>query len=257
MEDDEYKVMYNLEESYWWFVGKQFLVRHSLKRLSVNDFNPEKILDIGCGTGIILKILEKSATAYGMELSPEAIGFLRKRGLRLITCSDANQSIPFKNDTFSAVTCLDVLEHLENDLTLLKEMVRVCKPDGYILITVPAFDIFWSPHDVALHHRRRYTRKQMLDNVRELHCRVIKASYYNTVLSVPILAVRKFKSFFLHRRHAQSDFFITLPDCLNRALSLLFAAEIYCLRFLDFPFGVSFLLILKKHRENRVDVEAR
>jgi len=257
MENDEYRVMYSLEQSYWWFVGKQFLVRNSLKRLPFNGFRKDKILDIGCGTGIILKTLEESGTAYGMEFSPEAIKFLRKRDLKLIARSDANQSIPFKNDTFSAITCLDVLEHLENDLTLLKEMVRVCKPGGYILITVPAFDIFWSPHDVALHHRRRYTRKQMLENVSKLHCKVIKASYYNTILSVPILAVRKFKSLFSHRKHAQSDFFISLPDCLNKALGLLFTAEIYYLRFFNLPFGVSFLLILKKLGENQPDIEAR
>ncbi len=256
MENDEYRVMYRLEQSYWWFAGKQFLVKNILKKFLSNGLEGDKILDIGCGTGIILKLLEKSGTAYGMEFSSEAIKFLRKRDLKLIACSDANQSIPFKNDTFSAITCLDVLEHIDNDLNLLKEMVRVCKPGGYIFMTVPAFDILWSPHDVALHHKRRYTRKQMLKNVRALNLRVIKASYYNTILSIPILAVRKFKSFFSNREHPQSDFFITLPKWFNKALNLLFKAEIYCLRFFNFPFGVSLLLILKKLDNDQAETGA-
>ena len=256
MEKDEYTIMYNIEQSYWWFIGKQFLVKDNFKRLHLNGFRQDKVLDIGCGTGIILKILEDFGTAFGLELSFEAIHFLRKRGLKLVARSDANQSIPFKNDTFSAVTCLDVLEHLENDLTLLKEMVRVCKPGGYIFMTVPAFDILWSPHDVALHHKRRYTRKQMREKIKGMNCKVIKQSYYNTILFIPILALRKLKSFFSHKKHAQSDFFITLPKWFNKALSLLFTAEIYCLRFFSFPFGVSLLLILRKLNDNQAETVA-
>jgi len=246
MEDDEYKIMYDLERTYWWFVGKQFLVNNWLKRFTLKGLKKCKILDIGCGTGIVLKLLENFGTASGMEFSPQAIHFLRQRNLKRIVRSDANQSIPFKNDTFSVITCLDVLEHLENDLNLVKEMVRVCAPGGYILVTVPAFDFLWSPHDVALHHKRRYTRKQVFNSIRGLNCSVIKASYYNTILCFPILAARKLKCFFSKKKDAQSDFFIAVPDYFNKALSLIFIAEIYCLKFFNFPFGVSFLLIIQK-----------
>lgn len=257
MEKDEYKVMHDLEQSYWWFVGKQFLVKTFLKRFSSDGLGHDKILDIGCGTGIILKLLENFGVAYGMELSSEAIRFLRQRGLNLIVRSDANQCLPFKNNTFSAITCFDVLEHIDRDITLLKEMARVCKPMGYIVITVPAFDILWSPHDVALHHKRRYTRKQMLENISKLSCTVIKVSYYNTILFLPILAVRKLKQFFSRNKHAQSDFFMTLPNWLNTAMTLLFTAEIYCLRFFSFPFGVSLLLVLQKLDMDQAGTGAR
>jgi len=257
MEKDEYRVMHHIEHSYWWFVGKQFLVKTILKAFSFDGSRHEKILDIGCGTGIILKVLESFGLAYGMELSWEAIRFLRQRDLNLIARSDANQSLPFKNNTFSAITCLDVLEHVDRDITLLKEMVRVCKPMGYIVVTVPAFDILWSPHDVALHHKRRYTRKQMLENISRLSCTVIKASYYNTILFLPILVVRKLKQFFSRNKHAQSDFFMTLPDWLNTAMTLLFAVEIYCLRFFSFPFGVSLLLVLQKLDMDQTGTGAR
>ncbi|MFC1532343.1 class I SAM-dependent methyltransferase [Thermodesulfobacteriota bacterium] len=255
MKNNEYKISYNLEESYWWFVGKQFLVRDNFKRLAINRINNDKILDIGCGTGIILKFLENFGISFGMELSSEAIHFLMRRDLKLIARSDANQSIPFKSHTFAAITCLDVLEHLDNDLNLLREAVRVCKPGGNIIITVPAFDILWSAHDEALHHKRRYTLRQILKKVGPMNCNVIKASYYNTCLFLPIFAFRKINLFLFKKKHAQSDFFLPLPEWLNKMLILLYIAELKLLRCFSFPFGVSILLILQKLELDKTEKE--
>jgi len=246
MESEEYNISYKLEESYWWFIGKQFLVRDNFQRLAISSFNNDKILDIGCGTGIIMKISENFGTSFGMELSSEAIQFLIRRDLKLIARSDANQSIPFKNETFSAITCLDVLEHLDNDLTLLKEAIRVCRLGGNIIVTVPAFDILWSAHDEALHHKRRYTLKQVLKKVSPMNCKVIKASYYNTCLAFPIFIFRKVKQFLSKKKYVQSDFFLPLPEWLNKVLILLYTTELKLLKFFSFPFGVSILLILQK-----------
>lgn len=246
MEKDEYSIMYDIEQSYWWFVGKQFLVKSILRKFKPSRLKKDRVLDIGCGTGIILKLLEGFGTAYGVELSADAIQFLKKRGLRFVARSDASQSIPFKDSSFSAITCLDVLEHLDDDLALLNEMLRVCKPGGHIVLTVPAFNVLWSPHDVALHHRRRYTRTQMLKKIFRLNCTVVKNSYYNTILFLPILAIRKLKPFLSDRQNVESDFFIPIPRWINALLTFLYVAEIGCLQFLNFPFGVSLLLILKK-----------
>ncbi|MFH1630249.1 MAG: class I SAM-dependent methyltransferase [Pseudomonadota bacterium] len=246
MENDEYRVMHDLEKSYWWFVGKQYLVRTHLTRLNIENLQQPAILDIGAGTGIILKILERFGKAFGTELSFEAIRFLKERQLNLIVRSDANKNLPFRNESFSVITCLDVLEHLDRDSALLKEMFRVCRPGGYVLITVPSFQAFWSPHDTALHHKRRYTRSHILTYVKKLRFKVLKASYYNMILSIPIWTIRRIRSLFPQNEHPQSDFFISLPGALNRALTFLFAAEIYGLRFLNYPFGVSLLLILQK-----------
>lgn len=253
MENDEYKISYDLEESYWWFVGKQFLMRDNLKKLAFNRGKNEKILDIGCGTGIVLKILEKFGTAVGMEISREAIHFLRKRGLKLIACSDANQSIPFKSDTFSTITCLDVLEHLDNDFSLLREAGRVCKPGGHIFLTVPAFNILWGVHDEALHHKRRYTLKQILKKIDPLDFIVIKASYYNICFFPLIFACRKINRFLSRKKYAQSDFFLPLPQWFNNILILFYTVELKLLRSFRFPFGVSLLLILQKPKLEKTE----
>jgi SAM-dependent methyltransferase len=166
----------------------------------------------------------------------------------LVACADAGQPLPFRNDVFSAITCLDVLEHLDNDLGLLEEMLRICKPEGYIIITVPALDILWSVHDEALHHKRRYTLKQILANVRRPDCSVIKASYFNTILFLPILIVRKLKSLLPNKKELESDFFMPMPGYVNSLLKSLFIFEISFSKSLSLPFGVSLLLVIKKNR---------
>jgi len=255
MENQEFEIMYRVEQSHWWFRGKQFLLRQNLTPLDQTGLEKGRVLDIGSGTGITLKVLEGFGDAYGMELSQQAIDFLKKRHLKRIIRADVSLSLPLKNDTFKTITCLDVLEHLDNDVVLLKEMLRVCKPGGHILLTVPAFHVFWSPHDVALHHKRRYTRKDLLRSFPGLNCKVIKASYYNIILSIPILAVRKFKSLFLKKSPPKSDFHMDLPTFLNSFLELLFKAEIWCLKFMNFPFGVSILFILEKSSGDKAEIE--
>lgn len=246
MELSEYGVMYRLERSYWWFLGKQFLVKEQVGPLLSNRGREHRILDIGSGTGMILKILQEFGQTFGMEISQEAIQFLKKRNLKQIVCSNADQGLPFKDDSFSLVTCLDVLEHLDRDTALLAEMMRVCKEDGHVLVTVPAFNLFWSPHDSALHHRRRYTRTGLIHQVGVLNYRVIRALYYNFILCLPILAVRKVKTLFSQGREGQSDFFMDLPEGVNRFLTALYKLEILGLRMLRYPYGVSLLLLLRK-----------
>ena len=90
----------------------------------------------------------------------------------------------------------------------------------------------------------------MLAQVSGLNCRVIKASYYNFMLTLPVLVVRKLRVLFSARGEGQSDFFIDLPEVVNRSLSALYRLEILGLRMLRYPYGISFLLLLRKaHRE--------
>jgi len=249
MQLEEYDMMHHIERTYWWFLGKRFLVRTMIKRLVMDGPSDLVFMDIGCGTGMIMELLGSFGRVFGIELSPKAIHFLKQHKLKRLARADANRAIPFRDNTFFAVTCMDVLEHLEDDLSVLEEAFRVCRPGGYMLVTVPAFDILWSPHDVALHHKRRYTRKQILDKIKGLEWKVIRCSYYNTVLFFPILFFRALRKRLTTTTHARSDFFVALPRWLNRTLTLLLLSEIRFLRYFDFPFGVSLLLVLRKPSE--------
>ncbi len=248
MEKNEYITMHQLETTHWWFVGKRFLVTATLDRCLAPSSIRHPILDIGCGTGMIMDAMGSHGRVYGLDASPDAIRLSKRRELHRIVRSDAGAGLPFRNEAFDAVTCLDVLEHLDDDRNLIEEIFRVLKPGGYVIITVPAFQIQWSRHDVAVHHKRRYTKQMILDRITGYPWQIHKASYFNMVLFLPILGIRKVKRLVSTKSPTpQSDFALKLPGCLNKALSWLMITEIKCLRWLDFPFGVSFVLVLHKY----------
>ncbi|MEO0248350.1 MAG: class I SAM-dependent methyltransferase [candidate division WOR-3 bacterium] len=245
METNEYQKMYDIEKSYWWFLGK-----HRLVDLLVGNYLREsarqRLLDVGCGTGVILELLKTYGMAVGIELSGLAISFAKRRNLHLLVQSDASRGLPFKDNSFSIITCLDVLEHLDDDSHLIEEMLRVCQPAGHIIITVPAMNSLWSEHDLALHHRRRYRKGGLLAHVAHLDCLVAKATFFNTFLFLPIFAARKVRALFQRGKAPRSDFFLPLPSWLNSSLYFLYSLEIALLPILNLPFGISLLVILQK-----------
>jgi SAM-dependent methyltransferase len=192
-------------------------------------------------------VLKNYGKVLGMDIAPEALKLAKRRGLSQLVRSDMNAAIPCKDNTFDVVTCLDVLEHLNDDRKAMKEVFRICKPGRFVIITVPAFDIQWSPHDVALHHIRRYTRTLLLKTITGLDFKILKSSYYNTILFFPVLAVRKLKNLFIkEKKDSKSDFFIPLPGWLNRFLTSIIKTEIRFLKKCSFPFGISLFLVLRK-----------
>ena len=147
METAEIEKMSEIEENHWWFCGKRNLVKSHIK-------NPSGFLDIGCGTGTNIKEFSKSVSgiSIGAEFSGEAIKICKSRiNNPLVRCSA--ESLPFKNCSFETITILDVLEHLEKDEKSMEDLLRVLKPKGRLIITVPAHMFLWDDHDVLLHHK--------------------------------------------------------------------------------------------------------
>jgi SAM-dependent methyltransferase len=247
MKKNEYSVMNEIENYHWWFIGKGILINNICKSLFHSLSKDRRMLDLGCGTGAILNILKEFGHSYGIEISHEAVKYLKNKNIKDIIVSDANKPIPCKENKFSLITCLDVLEHVDNDIRLINEMLRVCEQDGYMVITVPAFNILWSYHDEALYHKRRYSKKQLIEMLDKSNCRIIKATYYNFSFFLPVLIFRKLRGIFADKKkEIHSDCYVSVPPTVNKLFSILLCMEIWCLRFFNFPFGVSFLLILQK-----------
>lgn len=103
-----------------------------------NRNNGGKILDVGCGDGLISELIGKKTGAkmYGVDVADAAVRLSRKRGIDS-KIFDVNKEIPFKNSFFDAVYCGEVLEHVFDVDNLIDEIKRVLKPRGYAVITVP------------------------------------------------------------------------------------------------------------------------
>ena len=149
------------------------------------------------------------------------------------------------------VCAFDVIEHVEDDSKAIDEMIRVCKSNGAICCTVPAFKQLWSEHDVVNHHYRRYTMNSLLKLIKHKNGSIIYKTYFNSILFSPILLFRicsKMFPSFIKRKGAGSDFtVVNETSIVNRLLSIIFFMEYYLLKFIKFPFGVSILLTWRKN----------
>ncbi len=161
MKSSTYPEMFRLEQSHFWFIGKQAFIDRAFSRLGLKS---PTILDIGCGTGGTTLTLGKWGKVIGLEKNARAVSFARSRGLT-VKAGSANK-LPFQNSTFTAVTFFDVLYHKGLDEHMaLKEAWRVLSPGGYIIITDCAMPSLWSAHDEIMDAKFRFTKKLLVNLV--------------------------------------------------------------------------------------------
>lgn len=242
MEAHHYPLLYQVEEIHWWYVGRRRIIQSLVEKICATLDNPNpRILDVGCGTGANLKMLARFGHAEGVDISPQAVEFCRERGLDSVKLG-AVEELPYDNDSFDLVTALDVVEHLDDDVAGLREMRRVLRPDGRILLFVPAFMYLWGVQDDVSNHRRRYTLPTLLSAVEAAGFSVEWSSYANISFFLPVLLVRSVMRWLGLRADTEYGINISL---MNGPFSRLFAAERFVLKNGRFPFGVSAVCIAR------------
>jgi len=238
-----------VEDLHWWFVGRRRILLQVLTRyLGQSETHERQILDVGCGTGTMLAYLSSFGHVQGVDIDEEAVGYCHERGLLSVSLGEA-ANLPFPDGTFDLVTALDVVEHLDDDAAAFREMRRVLRPGGHLLVTVPANPFLWGDQDEVNLHKRRYVARELRDRLTASGLEVIRLSYMNALLFPPIAAVRMLRR--LERRFrpqlpVQSDFRYPAPGPVNFVLGHLFAAEGPIVRRIDIPFGVSIFALAQK-----------
>ncbi len=244
MNSNEYQKLYNFENFYWWHIGRKYIIRSLLYKIKLKTNS--KILDVGCGTGGNMEVLMEFGNVIGIDNSTEAIKFCKKRGLRNIKLKDINDA-NFPGKSFDLITALDILEHIDDDLAALKKIHHILKEGGYVLISVPAYQFLWSEHDVAVHHKRRYSMKEINNCLLKANFQVIKKTYAITFVAPVVFVYRIIKKIFpVSKQHKNSDYVI-LPVFLNNLFIFFLRIEAFLLKYIDFPFGISIICIAKKN----------
>ncbi len=238
MDPKAYAQMAEIEDHHWWFVARRAILSRVIRSLHLPE--QPQILDVGCGSGGNLPMLICHGQVWGMEYSPIAREQAQSRGLATIEAARLPDQIPFAELQFDLITMLDVLEHLDQDVATLQALQSRLKPNGWLMLTVPAYQFLWSQHDVLNHHKRRYNRKHLIQVVQQANYRIRYSSYFNFFLFPLVLAIRLLQR--LTRQTETDDLSIPSP-VINRVLKQIFGFEQYLLGTLSLPFGVSLVLL--------------
>lgn len=240
-----FKQLAEFEGSNFWFQSRNDLIQWALSKYHP-DFR--SFLEIGCGTGFVLSGVTKrypEAEIFGSEIFIEGLRFASQRlpNARLMQM-DA-RAIPFAEE-FDAIGAFDVLEHVEEDETVLQEMHAALKPKGTLLVTVPQHPWLWSPLDDYAHHCRRYTASELSRKVTAAGFTVLRDTSFVSLLLPAMLASR-----LLSRNKSVDEIDVRtemqLPSLLNSAFRWILRAESAFLRAgLDLPLGGSRLLVARK-----------
>lgn len=242
MNEHEYERMRAVEDANWWFAGKRLLVEGLLRR-SLGSQPAGPILDVGCGTGATLATLAAFGDPVGTDLAPAALRLTAQRGAGRLCAADAER-LAFASGSFAAVTALDVIEHLDHPITALREMARICRPGGVVVITVPAYPLLWSDHDVALQHRRRYTPRLLRSQVDAAGLRVERITHAYAAFFVPALIVRRLRRLRPRRKPPQADLGM-VGGSLNGLLLGYMNLEAAALSAVNLPIGTSLLCLAR------------
>lgn len=241
MDESLYHLHYKQEESHWWFAARSEIVRRIIERYG-NLNKGDTILDIGCGTGAIMKELSKSYNMVGIDMSPLAVEYSKKRGLTNVFEMSA-QEFPKEKFNVKAVLLLDVIEHIDDDVDVLKTARDIVGRDGRVIITVPAYQWMWSAHDVANHHKRRYNSTTLRASLAAAGLQPIKMTYYNTLL-FPLAALKKLIDRNKDVKGASDA--VDQPSALvNSIFKTIFASEKSIVPSINLPYGVSLLTVAK------------
>ena len=226
------------DESHWWYRGRRRVLHAELDRLGLGA--DARILDAGCGSGRMLDELRARGTVVGVDADASAVAATRRRGHAARIC--AVERMPFADASFDLVTCLDVIEHTPDDRCTLRELRRVTRPSGTLLVTVPAYQALWSAHDVVNGHYRRYRMPELRAAAQEAGWSHVRDSYFNALLLGPAAVVR------LTRRRSgpdpgRSELGLT-PGWLNGLLEWPLRFEAAMLRGgARLPFGLSLMAV--------------
>lgn len=243
MKEDFEKKYHDVETEHWWFKSRRKYLIDLLKDAPKDS----KVLDIGCSSGIFLKELEAIGfnldNLYGIDISENAIANCKANGIANSYVMDA-QNITLQ-EKFDIIIASDCLEHLEDDKKALKNWNDLLKIGGTMYIFVPAFQSLWSYHDEVNMHFRRYRRSELQRKISQENLEIIKSSYWNFFLFLPVYVFRRISAFVQKNKSGESDISIG-NKYVNALLLNLIVFENKLLKVFNFPFGVSAFCIAKK-----------
>jgi SAM-dependent methyltransferase len=232
-----------LEDGHFWFESRNRLITEALQR-----YFPKMscFLEIGCGTGFVLRGINRTLPSVhleGTDIYTEGLVFANERVPSAEFFQMDGQQIPFYQE-FDAIGAFDVIEHIPDDETVLKQMAKALKPGGGLMLTVPQHRFLWSRIDDLSYHKRRYSRSDLVEKVEAAGFEVLNVTSFVSLLLPAMWGARLLKA----RPDAEFDMYAEFK--MNRPLNFLLRqvmrVENWLIRAgVSFPAGGSLFLVAR------------
>ncbi len=236
MDLKEEEILGDKINEHWYYVSKGRAMRDFIKGVKVDE-----ILDVGAGSGIFSRqLLDNDICQSALCVDPNYV----KETEELHNSKKIKFVKSIDKTTQNLILMMDVLEHVEDDVALIRQYSDSMPKGAQILITVPVFQFMWSGHDVFLEHFRRYTIKQIEKAVTDAGLKVVKSRYFFASLFPIIAALRIFKNKSKIKPKSELKIY---PDAMNKALITIHDIERKTLFSFNKSFGLSvFCLCVKE-----------
>lgn len=242
--DDHFNELIELEARNFWFRARNRLIVWALLHYFPNK---ENLLEVGCGTGFVLNGIASAFPKMklsGSEISSVGLAYAAKRLQNADLFQMDARSIPFCNE-FDVIAAFDVLEHIEEDETVLAQMYQAIRIDGGLMITVPQHKFLWSRVDEHACHVRRYAARDLVRKVKAAGFEIVRKTSFVSLLLPLMMASRSLQRGENPNYDPLAE--LRISDLPNNVFERIMAIERWAIRLgFCFPVGGSLLLIAKK-----------
>jgi SAM-dependent methyltransferase len=246
MNHEEYAVMYQVEDHHWWYLGMERITCYLLDR-QLTQSGTLRILDAGCGTGAVMNYLAHYGQPFGFDFAAEALRFCHQRGHRSLTQASA-MTLPYASGVFDLITSFDVISEFGVETAqALHEFARVLKPNGALLLRLPAYDWLRGKHDVAVNTQHRFTAAEIKFDLQRAGFTPQHTSYANMFL-FPIAVFKRLSERILNHRQQGSDLTLN-PGVINGLLRSILGLEAPLIAAAGLPFGLTVIAFSRKAAE--------
>ena len=243
-QQDSFAKLFELEENNFWFRSRNKLIIWALAKYFKDA---EKILEVGCGTGYVLSGISKAlpgVSLTGSDISSTGLAYAARRLSNAELVQFDAASIPYDRE-FDVTGAFDVLEHVEDDQEVIRQIYKATTAGGGLIITVPQHRFLWSSADEQACHKRRYSNKLLSGLVVSAGFEIVKTTSFVSLLLPAMYLSRLVRKSPARADKSKSE--LNLPGYINYPFEKILDLERILIKAgLRMPCGGSLLLIARK-----------
>lgn len=248
---ESFENLVKLEEKNFWFRSRSEIIFWIINKFIKENNRCNSLgnyLEIGCGTGYVLKGVMsefKDMEMFGSEIFLSGLKHAKRRLDNVTLMQMDARAIPYKAE-FDVIGGFDVLEHIKEDEKVISEVYRALKPNGYFIVTVPQHDWLWSMSDDYACHERRYEKNEIINKLKNEGFKIVKTTSFVSLL-LPIMYLSRFRNKKNNRFDYDPSLELRLNPHLNNIFLLIMRLEILLIKMgLSFSVGGSRLVLARK-----------